>query len=157
MKVIPYGMPEPLLGDYGNNTTPVPESFAEVMISGNTISFTSGSGRTTESGVNRELESGFVRRMEAESTDQSIADSLFQFRDARFKDAMLIRVESESGKNDGDYTIASRGVSRGEILLEENSLASETAAAAGQVTIYRLLYKPNITEGCPFCGTLNSR
>jgi len=117
------------LGNYGDNGTPQPQLFAEVFLTGTTIAFTD---------------------------TPSITDSLSQFRDARFRDAMKIRIGSTSGLNDGDYNIASRGVSPGEILTEE-SLTTESAAAAGTVTISRLLYQPNITTGCSFCGSLNSK
>jgi hypothetical protein len=63
-----------------------------------------------------------------------------------------------SGTNDGDYTIADRGVSRGTILLDDDdSLTTESAATAGEVTISKNIYEPNITSGCPHCGSLNSK
>ena len=65
---------------------------------------------------------------------------------------------AKSGTNDGTYTIADRGVSRGTILLDEDdSLTTENAATAGEVTISKIIYQPNVTTGCPFCGSLNSR
>jgi hypothetical protein len=86
-----------------------------------------------------------------------ILDSNYRFGDQHIQSNMLISISSTSGTNDGNYTIADRGVSRGEILLStSDSLTTETAAAAGTVIISRILFKANILTGCPLCGSLNS-
>jgi len=88
-----------------------------------------------------------------------LTDSAARFGEKQFKSEMLIRIVTSSGTNDGDYTIAARGVSRGEITLKSTDvLTTETAATAGTVTISRVIYKPNQSAGgCPSCHSLNSR
>jgi len=125
----PTGAPKTKVGSYGDSCTPGSSAYAEEYLSASTIAFTS---------------------------TPSITDSAEQFVDSGFKAGMTIRVSTDSGTNDGDYTISERGVAAGEILLEE-SLTTESASTAGTVTISRLLYQPNVTTGCPFCGSLNSK
>jgi hypothetical protein len=85
-------------------------------------------------------------------------DNDYRFGDQHIKSNMMISISTTSGTNSGNYTIADRGVSRGEILLSSNdSLTTESAAAAGTVIISKILFQPNIVNGCPFCGSLNSR
>jgi len=138
-KRIPHsGVPVTKLGDYGSNATPTPQAYTETdtMISVRTISFQAVSG----------------------STPAKILDSHNKFGEAHFKGGMPINVSTASGTNDGDYTIASMGVLIGELSLSStDSLTTETAAVAGLVSIYRRSYRPNITNGCPLCGTLNSK
>jgi hypothetical protein len=122
------------LGNYGSNGTPVPESFVDEMYESNTISFVAASG----------------------DTPAYLSDSAYLFRDKLLTDEMTIRIASTSTTNDGDYTIAARGVSRGEILLSSaDSLTTEDASTAGTVTISQVRWKPNRTTGCPSCGSLN--
>jgi hypothetical protein len=94
----------------------------------------------------------------AAGTDPAyLTDSLYLFGEKHFKTGMTIRVETTSGTNDGDYTIGTRGVTRGKIeLASTDSLTTETAATAGTVTISQVLYQPNVTSGCSLCGSLNS-
>jgi len=121
-------------GDYGSNGTPQPEPFADEMYEATTISFVAAGG----------------------SIPAYIADSANRFGEKCFVGGMVIRVSTTSGTNEGDYTIADRGVTRGEILLSSSdSLTTEDASTAGTVTISRVLYKPTINSGCPFCGSLN--
>jgi hypothetical protein len=88
----------------------------------------------------------------------ALVDSAKLFGDKHFSGGTPIRISTTSGTNDGDYTIAERGVTGGEILLSSsNSLTTEDSATAGEVTISRLIYKPNVTTGCPNCGSLHSR
>lgn len=115
-------------GDYGSNAVPTPTACTETVYEATTISFTSA----------------------------KLVDSRNAFADKHFSGGWTLIITTGSGVNDGTYTIAARGVTRSEILLEE-SLTAESAAAAGTVTIKRQLYKPNITTGCPFCGSLNSK
>jgi hypothetical protein len=42
-------------------------------------------------------------------------------------------------------------------LDDDDSLTTETAADAGEVIIKKVIYVPNITTGCSFCGSLNSK
>jgi len=87
-----------------------------------------------------------------------LTDSQFRFGDQHIQSNTMIAIATTSGLNDTNYTIADRGVSRGEILLSStDSLTTETAADAGTVIISKTIIKPNITNGCPFCGSLNSR
>lgn len=123
-------------GNYGSNATPTPVEYADEMYSAATISFTAASG----------------------STPAYLADSENRFGEKCFSDGMTIRVVTTSATNDGDYTIAERGVTRGQIsLVSTQDLTTEAAATAGTVTISRVIYKPQITSGCPLCGTLASR
>ena len=124
-------------GNYGTNATPAPVTFADEMYVATTISFVAALG----------------------SAPPSLADSALQFGEKGFHSGMTIRVAcSASDTNDGDFTIADRGVSRGEILLSSSdSLTTQSAAAAGTVTISNVIYKPSISTGCPFCGSLNSK
>ena len=122
-------VPKTKIGTYGDACTPGNSAYAELFLTASTISFTS---------------------------TPTIVDSAEQLKACGFKYGMAIRIVSGSGLNDGDYTIAERGVSAGAITVNE-SLTTESASAAGEVTLYRLLYQPNITNGCPFCGSLNSK
>lgn len=120
-------------GHYGNAAVPPPTSLASECYEATTISFTSG-------------------------TPASISDSAKLFAKKGLREGAPIRVSTTSGTNDGDYTIRDRGVSMGEILLSDSdSLTTENAATAGTVTISRLIYEPNVTRGCPLCGSLNSK
>lgn len=127
----PTGTPKTKTGDYGYNCTPEPTVFADtnLTLTASTIAFTD---------------------------TPSITDSASQLKDSGFMAGMRIRIATTSETNDGDYNILERGVSNGEILTS-GSLTTESASTAGEVTITRLLYKPNITTGCPACGSLNSK
>lgn len=87
------------------------------------------------------------------STPAYLSDSTNQFGDKFFSDGMTLRVATTSGTNDGDYTIADRGVTRGQILLSSSdSLTDEDASTAGTVTLSRIIYNPDENAGgCPFC------
>jgi len=103
------------------------------MISAYTISFTAAAG----------------------STPAYLSDSQNKFGDAHMKGGMKINITTTSGTNDGNYTIADRGVDIGTIRLSSSdSLTTEDAATAGLVTIYRRTYQPNVQTGC---GSLNSK
>ena len=129
-------VPVTKLGNYGDNATPTPSQLAEILYTASTISFT--------------IESG--------DDPAKISDSASKFTDSRFLSEMNIRIATTSGTNDGDYSIAARGVSKGEIRLSsDDSLTTENAATAGEVSISRLLYEPSVTTGCSFCGSLNSK
>jgi len=92
------------------------------------------------------------------SVPAKLLDNDYRFGDQHIQSNMMISISTTSGTNDGNYTIADRGVGRGEILLSSNdSLTTEAAAAAGTVVISRILFQPNIINGCPFCGSLASR
>jgi hypothetical protein len=123
-------------GDYGSKGSPDGVAFADEMYSATTISFVAATG----------------------SDPAYIADSANRFGEKNIRTEMPIRIATTSGTNDGDYTIAARGVTRGQIqLASTNSLTTEDAATAGTVTISRIIYKPSTTQGCPGCGSLNSR
>jgi hypothetical protein len=124
------------LGDYGNKGTPEGEAFADEICRATTIRFVAAAG----------------------TTPAYLADSANLFGEKLLKSEMPIRISTTSGTNDGDYTIAARGVSRNEITLKSTDvLITESAATAGTVIISRIIYKPNITRGCPSCGSLNSK
>lgn len=135
-KITGSSVPVTKLGNYGSSATPTPETYADEMYEATSISFVAAAG----------------------STPAYLSDSANLFSEKRFNGGMTIRVGTTSGTNDGDYTIADRGISRGQILLgSSDSLTDEDAATAGTVTISHVTYKPNVTSGCPFCGSLNSR
>lgn len=92
----------------------------------------------------------------AGSEPAKILDSDYKFAEKLIKAHQLIRIATDSGTNDRDCGIADRGVSRGEIRLDID-LTTESAAAAGTVIISRLIDQPNISTGCPLCGSMNSR
>lgn len=125
------------IGNYGSNATPTPVTFADEMYVATTISFVAAAG----------------------SDPAYLADSANLFGEKGFHYGMTLRVAcSDSNINDGDFTIADGGVSRGEILLvTTDSLTTQSAAAAGTVTLSSVIYKPSISTGCPFCGSLHSR
>lgn len=135
-KILGSSVPITNIGNYGSNGTPTPESFADEMYVSTTVSFVAASG----------------------DTPAYLSDSANLFVDKLFRSAMVIRISTDSGTNDGDKTIADRGVSRGQILLSSSdSLTDESAATAGTVTISNVTYKPNSNlSGCPFCGTKDS-
>ena len=87
-----------------------------------------------------------------------LTDDQYRFGDQHIQSNATIAIATDSGTNDANYTIADRGVSRGQILLSaSDSLTTEDAATAGTVIISKIIFQPNITTGCPFCGSLNSR
>ncbi|MDO8733570.1 MAG: hypothetical protein Q7K21_00230 [Elusimicrobiota bacterium] len=136
-KILGSSVPITKTGSYGTNATPQPVTFADEMYVATTVSFVAAAG----------------------STPAYLADSANLFGDKGFHTGMTIRVAcSASDTNDGDFTIADGGVSRGEILLSSSdSLTTQSAASAGTVTISRVIHKPQISQGCPFCGSLASR
>jgi len=123
-------------GSYGDDATPPPTQYVEELYVASTISFTAAS----------------------DDDPAKISDSVEGFSDNRVTSGN-IRIESTSGTNDGDYTIADRGKEgRGTLLLSsDDSLTTETAASAGEVTISRIIYEPDVQRGCPFCGSLKSK
>lgn len=124
------------LGDYGDNATPTPTSYNDTVYTATTVSFTAASG----------------------SDPAYLTDSALGFADNHIRSNQPIAITTTSGTNDGSYTTASRGVSRGTVTLSSSdSLTTENAATAGTVTIKRVIYEPNVTTGCPFCGSLNSK
>lgn len=133
----PSGISKTKDGDYGSNATPTPAAYEVALCSASTtISFTAAAG----------------------STPAYLLDSLGLFTAFQFRAGMSIRIATTSGTNDGSKTIATRGVQRGQILLvDTDSLTTESAATAGEVTIYHVRTQPNITTGCPLCGSLNSK
>lgn len=95
---------------------------------------------------------------ETSDTPAKIIDSANKFADKQFRNEQPIKIETTSGTNDGTYTIAARGVSRGTLTLsDDDSLTTENAATAGEVTISDVTYEPKVTTGCPFCGSLNNK
>lgn len=129
-------VPVTTIGNYGTDGSPVPVVFVVELYEADTISFQTATG----------------------SDPAKIRDSACLFGKKQFEAGMAIRVSTTSGINDGDYTIAEPGVMRGDLLLSStDSLTTETAAAAGTVTISKIGYQSNVTTGCPFCGSLASR
>ena len=129
-------VPVTKLGDYGDNATPTPTEYIDEMYEATTISFTAASG----------------------STPAKISDAAALFGDKHFTGSLPIRVETTSGTNDGDYTIAARGILRTELRLSsDDDLTTESAATAGTVTISRIIAEPNVQDGCPFCGSKNNK
>jgi hypothetical protein len=123
-------------GNYGDNATPTPTSYVDEYYSAITVSFTA----------------------EAGSDPAYLTDYALAFADNHIQSNWSITIATTSGTNDGTYTIADRGVSRGTILLvSTDSLTTEDAATAGTVTISKNIYKPNVVTGCSFCGSLNSK
>jgi hypothetical protein len=96
---------------------------------------------------------------ETDTAPAKIADSECRLADKGFVPGEAIVISTESGTNDGTYTLAERGaISRASLALATGStLSDEDAATAGTVTISVRTYKPNVTTGCSFCGSLNSR
>lgn len=135
-KMAQSNVPKTKQGDYGSNATPTPTAYSDEIYSATTVSFTA----------------------EAGSDPAYLSDYALAFADNHVQSNWSITIATTSGTNDGTYTIADRGVSRGTILLvSTDSLTTENAATAGTVTISKNIYKPNITSGCPFCGSLNSK
>lgn len=122
------------LGNYGSNATPTPTTYDDELYEAETISF--------------------VLEMGSGSPVYKIVDADYKFGEKHIQDHWTLIVETDSGTNDGTYTIASGGVSRGTIVVSE-SLSTEPSP--GTVVLSRRIYKPNVTTGCPFCGSLNSK
>ena len=123
-------------GNYNNAAVPPPTTYNVEQYVASTISFTAAAG----------------------SVPAKINDSQNKFADKHFQTGQPINIASGSGTNDGNYTIGSQGVSRGTLTLStDDSLTTENAATAGEVTINDRTYKPNVTKGCGFCGSLNSQ
>lgn len=135
-KMAQSNYPVTKLGNYGDNATPTPTAYEDTIYTASTISFIAASG----------------------SDPAYLSDYDMKFADSHFQTGSSIVVTTDSGTNDGTYTIADRGVSRDKLLLsDDDSLTDEAAATAGSVVIARSIYKPNVTTGCPFCGSLNSK
>ncbi|KKL93568.1 hypothetical protein LCGC14_1873360 [marine sediment metagenome] len=135
-RVTPSGQSPTKTGDYGDNAVPTPSAYVDEQYVATSIGFVAASG----------------------STPAYLTDSLAKFGAKYFEASSNIRIATGSGTNDGDFTIHDRGVSRDKILLiSTDSLTTESAATAGTVTISRLIKQPNITTGCSFCGSLNSK
>lgn len=123
-------------GNYGSNATPTPLAWYDEQYVATTLSFVAAAG----------------------AVPAKINDSANLFADKHFTSEQPIKIETGSGTNDGTYTIGARGVSRGTLALStSDSLTTENAATAGSVTISDVTYKPNVTTGCPLCGSLDSR
>jgi hypothetical protein len=135
--ILGSAVPVTQTGNYGSDATPQPETFADEMYEATSISFVAAAG----------------------TTPAYLQDSAFLFGEKHFSDGMTIRVATTSGTNDGDYTIADRGVTRGEILLSSaDSLTDEDASTAGTVTLSRVIYQPDESAGgCPLCHSRNTR
>ncbi len=135
-RVTPSGQSPTKTGDYGDSAVPTPSAYVDEQYVATSIGFVAASG----------------------STPAYLTDSRAKFGAKYFEASSSIRIATGSGTNDGDFTIHDRGVSRDKILLSStDSLTTENAATAGEVTISRLIKQPNITTGCPFCGSLNSK
>ena len=135
-KMAQTDLPVTKSGNYGDNATPTPTTYQTTVYTASTISFTAAAG----------------------DDPAYLSDYALGFTDNHIQSNWTIAVTTTSGTNDGSYTIADRGVSRGTILLAStDSLTTENAATAGEVTIKRVIYQPNITSGCPLCGSLNSK
>jgi hypothetical protein len=135
-KMMQSNVPVTKLGNYGDNATPTPTAYSDEVYAAITVSFTA----------------------ETSSDPAYLSDSRLGFADNHIQSNWSITIATSSGTNDGTYTIADRGVSRGTILLSStDSLTTESAATAGTVTISKNIYKPNVTTGCSFCGSLNSK
>lgn len=69
-----------------------------------------------------------------------------------------VTVTTESGINDGTYTVDAKGISLDKIRVASGfDFASEDGGSAGKISLKVVQYKPNITTGCPFCGSLNTK
>jgi len=125
------------LGNYGSKGTPIGEAFYDELYEATTIGFVAAGG----------------------DDPAYLADSAYLFGDKQLHSEMPIRIVTSSGTNDGDFTIAARGVSRSEITLESTDvLTDEEAEDAGTVTISAIKWKPNQEAGgCPLCHSLNSK
>ena len=133
---LPSGLPITQIGDYGANATPTPTAYIDLMYTANTISFTAGSGTTPD----------------------TISDSAKHFADYHIGGDMTIVTVSTSGLNDNTYTIASKGAKMASLTLQSTgSLTTESAAHAGTVSIYRVLYFVDQHSGCPFCASKASK
>ena len=132
---VPSGRPVTKRGDFHYNESPPIQAYSDLIYTATTISFT----------------------IETATETAKINDSALQFGEKHFLGGMTISVVTGSGLNDGDFTISDRGVSRGTLSLSAtDSLTTETAAAAGEVNIYREMYKPYVSQGCPLCSSLAS-
>jgi hypothetical protein len=129
-KISGSSVPITKTGSYQSAATPTPIEFIDEMYIASTISFVAASG----------------------STSAYLSDSAKLFSDKQFTHGMTLRVRTTSTTNDGDYTIST--VTAGEISITSD-LTTESSSTAGTVTLSRVMYQPNITSGCSFCGTLN--
>jgi hypothetical protein len=135
-KIPSSSVPVTRTGSYGSNATPTPTAYADEMYEATTIAFVAA----------------------ADPDPAYLTDSANLFGENHFSDGMTIRIGTTSGTNDGDVTIANRGVTRGKILLSSSdSLTTEDAATAGTVTLSRIIKQPSVSSGCPLCGSLNSK
>lgn len=121
-------------GNYGANCTPTPEAYNDLMYTASTISFTAAT----------------------DDYPAYINDAAAMFSEKHFTTEMVIAVVTSSGTNDGTFTIASRGVAPGVLSLSSSDdVTTEDASTAGEVSLYRVIYQPNVGTGCGFCGSLN--
>jgi len=133
---LPSGLPTTKKGNYGSSGTPTPSAYNDILYTASTISFTAATA--TEPAM--------------------INDSALMFAEKHFTTEMVVKIVTGSGTNDKTVTIASRGVAPGVLSLSSSdTLSTESAATAGEVSLYRVIYQPNVSGGCGFCGSLNSR
>lgn len=123
-------------GSYQSDTVPTPESFNVELCESDTISFSAASG----------------------DTPAKILDSAKRLADLCLKPGDTIIISHTEGSNNGTYALAERGgVTSGELSLASGyNLTTQAVAAAGTVTISVRRFKPSVSTGCPFCGSLNS-
>jgi hypothetical protein len=122
-------------GNYGSKGTPNGEVFYDQLYKATTIGFVAAAG----------------------TSPAYMTDSACLFGDKMLRSEMPVRIATSSGTNDGDYTIAARGVSRGEITFKSTDVLT-TETTAGTVTISAIKWKPNQEAGgCPSCYSLNSK
>jgi len=138
---LPSGQSPTKLGNYGSAAVPAPTNYDEEMYESTTISFTAET-----------------------ATDVAyISDSACKFADKHFTPGMTLVVETDSGTNDGTYTINTDKDYAGMVtasviyLSDSDSLTTENAATAGTVTISRRIKEPSVGSGCSFCGSLASK
>ena len=134
--LLPSGLSVTKTGSYGSSVTPAPATYDDLLYTASTISFTAASG----------------------ASPATINDSAGMFSEKHFIPESVIKIDTVSGTNDGTYTIASRGVLPKTLSLSSSDdVTTETAATAGQVILYRVIYQLNVAGGCGFCGSLNSK
>lgn len=123
-------------GSYNSEATPTPEAFNTELYESDTISFSAATA----------------------TAPAKILDSEKKFVGKLFRPGETIVISHTDGSNNGTYTLAELGgVTSGELSLATGfDLTTQSAAIAGTVTISVRGFKPNVTTGCPFCGSLNS-
>jgi len=135
-------VPVTKIGDYGANGTPTPETY-------NLSCYDTSVFYPETPSISYFAAAGGI--------DAYMLDTRQKFVEFGFMTLRNLYVYTSSGLILGNYTISERGVSPQRVYVEEDFGMDLGAAEVGYTIIYKRSYRPSVSTGCPFCGSLASR